>query len=840
MSRTTGTSIKDSKLEKLISEGNILTEVLSYEDKSAKDFEWCERCADFIDGTFTNFGDEDRLRRLKINYDLANGRGDSLMELDSQFKLQEIEEEILHSGTNPVRHIPVINQVYDAMIGEQMQASLKYTAVDTSGYSTTMRQKKKLELNQEFIRQNAIAPLEQQIAKQVMIENGITQQTQLSPDQQQDLQSDIQKRLKFRLVEDIDKFMAQDYKTPVETEVQKLVNWLVKYCDIKYITDENFKNVVITGSEIYKIYIRNGNPGVSIVNPLGFKFHSSKQKLFIDQADVISHREAVTFQDVLTWHGTELYNGKYKDKLNTMKRYSNHIDNLVATRPGEMIIKSHPAINTEEGQSYAKMLHAIFGGSGVLGDINYCDYSWKSFGKLKAITRKEKNGLRLFYVDENYEFNPLKGDVEETIEIVPQIYTTKKISNDIYVEKGPLPYQYRSPNNPFDVRMNYVGAMYNTMGGNSDNLAPIDLGKPWQNKINIQMAKIEEIDRKSRGPVLAMQKRALPNKSTIGQWLNMLNNENILLLDDTAEGLNSQDMNAIKVHDMSNLSELQGRLPFLEFLTRQMSLSMGFNPSRLGLQNPNLPVSNNRQNIVQSTIQTEYIYRTHNKVIENVINNLVNVAKISLKDNPVKASYVLDDMSIAELELDSELLDIAEQNVFVTNSIEDQQSIERVNNLAQPLVQNGQIDFEDAIKMSSSKNMADLINVAKDSIRKNEARMQQKQEMDSQNMQQQSQMAQQLEQMKFEMELEKQKRDLENRQIVATIQSLDRSNALDVNRNQISDTTEDQIRKLDFERDKLSKELALKDKELNQTKIIKMKELEVKRQQIKAKPKAKN
>ena len=136
--------------------------------------------------------------------------------------------------------------------------------------------------------------------------------------------------------------------------------------------------------------------------------------------------------------------------------------------------------------------------------------------------------------------------------------------------------------------------------------------------------------------------------------------------------------------------------------------------------------------------------------------------------------------------------------------------------------------------------MADLINVAKDSIRKNEARMQQKQEMDSQNMQQQSQMAQQLEQMKFEMELEKQKRDLENKQIVATIQSLDRSNALDVNRNQISDTTEDQIRKLDFERDKLSKELALKDKELNQTKIIKMKELEVKRQQIKAKPKAKN
>lgn len=839
MSYNIGTNInKNTKLDKLVSQGNILTEILSYDEKSKGNFEWADECADYIDSLYSPFNDEERIRRLKINYDLANGRGESLMELDSHFPVQKIEGQILRSGTTPVRHIPIINQIYDAMIGEQMQASLKFTAIDTSGYSTTMRQKKKLELNQQWIQENIISPMEQQVAMQVMMANGITQQTQLDPQQQQDLQSDVQNRMKFRLIEDIDKYMAQDYKTPVETEVQKMVNWLVKYCDIKYITDENFKNVIITGSEIYKISIRKGNPIVSIVNPLGFWCHSSSNKLFVDQADIVRSSEVVTFQDILTWHGTELYKGKYKDKLDKI-RSSSRIDGLVATRQGEMIISSHPPINTPEGQNYAKVLNSIFGGSGLVGDISYSDYSWKSFGKLKAITRKTSQGNKIFYVGENYEFNPMKGDVTESVEIVPEIYTCKKIAHDIYVDKGPLPYQYRSPNDPFDVRMNYVGALYNTMSGNSTNVAPIDLGKPWQHKINTQFAKIEEVDRKSRGPVLAMQKKALPDSSTIDEWLSLLNNESILLLDDTAEGMGGNDLNNIKVHEMTNLSELQSRLPYLEFLRQQMSLSMGFNPSRLGLQNPNLPVSNNRQNIVQSTIQTEYIYRTHNKVIENLINNLVNVAKITLKENPIKASYVLDDMSIAELDLDNDLLDISEQNIFVTNSLDAQQQLQRINDLAQPLIQNGQIDFEDAIKLGFSKNPADMINVAKDSIRKNEARMQQKQEMDSQLQQQQSQMAQQLEQLRHQMEMEKQERELQTKLLVAQMDSHKFSNQLDVNMNQLSDQYEIKLKDLEFQREKLNKEMEAKNKELNQDKQLSLEEIKVKLAAIKAKPKTK-
>lgn len=829
---TTGTN---TKYDKLISEGSILTEYLPYRSKQARDFEWAEKCADYIHSLYSPLRDQERVRRLKINYDMANGRGDALLENNTQFDVQRIEGEVISSGTYPVRHIPVINQIYDGMIGEQMQATLKFTAVDSSGYSTNMRQKKSLELNQQWIQENIIAPIEQQVAMQTMIENGVTDQSKLSPEDQQDLFADIQNRTKFRLIEDIDKYMARDYKTPVETQVQKLVNWLVNECDIKYITDENFKNVIITGSEIYRIFIRNNLPKVEIVNPIGFWNHSSKHKLFVDQSDIIMYQQSITFADIMNWHGTELFKSKYKDKLKVI-RENDTLNRIVGSPFGSLVLKTAPPINTEEGQRYAKAVQTIFGDV-QNGDINYTHHVWKSFGKQKAIKRKTKTGIELFYVAEHYEFNPMKGDIEENIEIVPELYQCTKIGSSIYVDKGPLPYQYRSRQNPFEVRMNYVGANYNTFGGNSENVAPLDLGKPWQHKINIQMAKVEEIDRKSHGSILLFLKAAKPANTTWREWFNLIKNEGIAITEGQTEGLTANDLQAIRAIETGQLKELTDRLQYIEFLRNQMALTMGFNPSRLGMQNPNMSVTNNRQNIVQSTIQTEYIYRTHNKVVENLMNNLVNVAKIALKENPIKTTYVLDDMSRAEFELDYDLLDIAEQNIYVNNSIEDQNNIREINALAQPLIQNGQIDFEDAIKMKFSKNGADIINIASESIRKNEARMQQKYEMDQQMAQQQAEIAQQLEQVRHQMDMEKQERELQMKLLMVQIDSQKFAKQWDIDLSGISDQREMKQDDLDFQREKLGKDTQLKEKELAQNREIKLKEIEAKIKAIRAKPK---
>lgn len=826
----------------LSGKNNVLTETLSYNEKKAKNFDWAERCSRFIDGTLGRNSDE-FLERIRVNTDLANGRGDTLMNNDTQFRTQKIDTEAIQSGINPVRHLPVINQIYDAMVGEQLRASLKFTTIDASGYSTTMRQKKRLDLNQQWIKDNVVKPVQDRITMQVMIENGVKDQSQLSPQDQQDLFADIESRTKFELVDDIDKFLAKDYKTPVETEVQKIVNWLVNECNIKYVTDENFKNVIIIGGEIYRNCIRNNSIKCEIVNQAGFRNKISKHKLFVEDSDIIHYQQSVSVADVINWHGSEIYKLKSKDSLMSLRSQFEARDaefnRILASPGGDQILQNAPSIYTQAGQEYAATLKALYGSSDSYGywDVNYQHYVWKSFGKMKSISRKTKQGVQIFYVDENYEFNPLKADIEEQTVIVPELYQATRINNKIFVDKGLLPYQYRSRQNPFEVKMNYIGAYYNTFGGNSKNVSAIDLGKPYQHKINVQVAKIEDLDRRNRGTVLNFPKGSKPKGMSWRDWLAFMNNEGILFTDDISEGRTANDMQAIRGITLSNQSELQGRIPYIEFLIRQMSTAMGFNPSRLGFQDPNLSVTNNRQNIVQSSIQTENIYRTHNKIIENVMTSLVKIAKQYLKDNPTKVSYILDDMSIAELSLDGDLLDIAEENIYINNSIEDSRKLEELNALAQPFIQNGQIDFEDAAKLKFAKNAGDILNIAMDSKRKTEARLQQQQEMQNQQIQLNQQYAQQIEQMRQEFELEKQKRDLENKIMITQIDAQKFANQWDIDNNQINDQLQGKMLDDENEKEKIKKQFELESKKLLQERELKLKEIEVKKMQARAKSK---
>jgi len=824
----------NTNLDKLIKTGGILTDTLSYTKKKAYNWEWCEEAAKYIRSIWSDQDYEELMERYRINFDLANGRGERLFHVGNQHNLQKIEGEILSSGTYPTRHMPEITQVYSAMVGEEMRSTLKFTAVDASRYSTNMRQKKRLELNQQWLQENVIAPIEQEVAMQVMIENGVKDQSQLSPEDQQDLFADVQNRTKSRLVEDIDKYMSEKYRTPVETEVQKLTEWLVRKCDFKYHSDENFKNVIITGFEGFRLGIRNGDIMFDNVDPMGFRRLAGKGKRFLEDSDVIQYKQDVSYQDIMTWHGTELLKGKWKEKLDFLKGINSRdsqLDRILASNTGPFLISQAPPINTEEGQKFQRMLATVFGNSSTIRGIEYTDYVWKSFDKLKAIKRKTNQGIEVFYLAENYEFNPNRGDIEETIEIVPSIYTCKEIGlgTNIFVEKGTLPYSYRSRLNPFNVKMNYVGAYYNTIGGNSENLAPLDLGKPYQHKINMQIAKIEELDRKNYGTPLALSPKMKPKKTSWAEWFNLLKNEGILLHDDTSEGLNANDLQSLRGIPLSNVNEIQARTAYVELLTNKMSMVMGFNPSRLGIQDPNTSVTNNRQNIVQSTIQTEYLYRTHNKVIENAINQLVNIGKVVLKENPIIQSYALDDMSIAELALDSDLVDIAEQNITVTNSLEDQKDLDAIRALAQPYIQNGIIDFEDSVKIMFAKNGAEMLNTAIESRRKNDAKLQQQQEMQNQQIQQQQAFEQQLEQMRQQLELEKQARELQTKITVATLDSMKFANQFDIDKSGLNDQYEMAMEKIKAEREKHDKDVALKEKELKQNKELTLEEIAVKR-----------
>ena len=93
-----------------------------------------------------------------------------------------------------------------------------------------------------------------------------------------------------------------------------------------------------------------------------------------------------------------------------------------------------------------------------------------------------------------------------------------------------------------------------------------------------------------------------------------------------------------------------GKVQYLDWIRNQAALAMSYNPSRLGQIQASMAVTNNQQNIQQSTYQTQDLFSLHNEVVERVINRHVLNERAALKDNDYVASYVLDDMSLALLQ----------------------------------------------------------------------------------------------------------------------------------------------------------------------------------------------
>lgn len=350
-------------------------------------------------------------------------------------------------------------------------------------------------------------------------------------------------------------------------------------------------------------------------------------------------------------------------------------------------------------------------------DIEHTHICFKSLRPLKEITRYDQKSDKLdrFYVDESYVFNSLKGDIKEMTMLVPEVWEADMlggITNTVFVNKQPLPYQYRSLSRPWKVELPYYGMEISTLMGNSKNVAPIDLGKPWQGKFNVEMARLEEMEKTDLGKVLLMSTAAIPDNWDLGKFFNVMKYGKTAVVNLQKEGMNPLDAQQIRSLDLSNMKDITSRLQYLEWISGKVATAMSYNGSRLGDISPYTTVSNNQQNIAQSSNQTEDIFQIHNKVVERVLNAVVHAARVAYKYNNKKASFLLSDMSTAELDLDWELLWRSEIGINLTNSFKDYNKLKEVEQQMQPMIQNGLLSFREMIMLKWAKSFADVLNIA--------------------------------------------------------------------------------------------------------------------------------
>ena len=151
--------------------------------------------------------------------------------------------------------------------------------------------------------------------------------------------------------------------------------------------------------------------------------------------------------------------------------------------------------------------------------------------------------------------------------------------------------------------------------------------------------------------------------------------------------------------DMSLMSDIQKYIELAAYVEKQCGDTVGLNDPMTGQIENSAAVSNTRQNITQSNHMLEPYFDLHNHVKRNILQALIEQAKIAYADSTEKLTYVLDDLSIQLLEMDGELLSNSSYGIFMANSSNAHEAIELVKQMAHAAMQNDTINLSDVIKV---------------------------------------------------------------------------------------------------------------------------------------------
>lgn len=802
----------------------LLYERVSTKKKQASDFKYIKDKAQKLISLGQDPIIQERNKRWAINYRLHKGLG--ITEVSDLYYGMP-NQELYKNSTETFIYNDIISPVSKGILGEQQGRPLNAVVIDNSQFSAQFRKREKQSKLKNIFAAKYYTPIQVAETQKYFIENGITDPYSLDPEQRKQMEADLGQRIQQATPEEVKKELSSVNKSPMETQGQQLLGYLMNKERIKFKTDVGFEHGLCTNLEAYRITERNGEPVLDNVQPIGLIYDMSPSSFFLTEADWITYTEEQSFIEILQTlgehlkvslirklEGRALFSGEkaslhphFVSLVNYMSQHEDYFNT---------VFQRHP-INTRQGQEILHSLESTVGRQSLTVKIPVTHVNVKLPRKFYYVEHYTKDGIEVQWYNESYVSDPRRDkSVMEYWGV--QAYETTYIGDlgtdaGVFVKTRDIPWQYPSINNPFLTRMNYYGAEYSRLLGDQDPMSVIDLGKAGSYKYNLQNQRLNKAIARDKGKIFVMTPSGMPDNWDESQWLDMVKDDGILMLDESK--LDPQQLaNLFRSIDLGQDNKIADMYGMMEKIKSDTTQQMYYNQARLGLSGERSAVGNNQQDINQSTTQTRFLFYLHDHIVESVLNGIVNMARIAYKDNPVKATYVLDDMSVIDLDVDTEMLAMSEYNVFVTHMGEDPYVVNIIRNQALALLQTSSIDFGDYARVMRSKSLTEIVSIAEDAVKKAEARRQEdiaiQQDMMKRNQDFQAQLAN----LKANAEMAKVKLEQDTRRYVAEVGSMQLANQADINRNKVSDIIE-----------KANKDIAYKEKKDREDRKLKREEL---------------
>ena len=628
------------------------------------------------------------------------------------------------------------------------------------------------------------------------IDNFLIEQV-VSPDMNEEqIQAEIQK---------LNKWKNYSYKDRREAMASGVLEYLKYKEGLAELFSRGFEDLCFAAESFYISDIVAGEPRAFKGDPVNTVTLGTGNSNRIEDASVIIIDDFVpvgtiidSYYDELTdlqikklEEGSKLIQGTNRGFMgNQLKNVmTESLDSLVeAVGIGEVIVGAN------------KLQQFSFGGYfDEEGNVRRTRVLWKGMRKLGIMEYFDENFMiQKTIVPEQYKPNKELGENIKWI-WVSEWYEGTKVGEDIYLKMGPRKVQFRHMDNLSISHPGIVGTIANI--GNNVGHSLVDMVKPYQYMYNAIMHSLELDIAKDKGTMHRLDLSMIPEGWTVDKWLYYAEFLGWQIVDPFNEGQKGASTGKLagtmnqnsSVMESRHLQSIQQKIQLLDFLSRKVDEIMGITPQRKGAIDNRETVGGVERSVTQSTLSTEKWYSIHDNTKMRFYECMLETTKEAWRGKSFKRSFILDDMSMAILDFDSDVFCEAEYGVFITDSSVDMDMMNSLKQLAQPFMQNG----------GALSLVADLLRT------KNPGSFQRKLENYEEQIREANQKAAENQQAieTQKVEFEKYKVDLEA-QVKLEIAAMGKED---------DSISEEALEKLKLEREKLQKDYELRLKELNET-----------------------
>jgi len=656
---------------------------ISSSKKNAKKKAWYKEQADLLDFEHIDVdtgyygskgGNNSETKRMKVNYDLFN----NILDLsDFEYVCKPFGAE---AGELPAKMVnrDIVSGKIKAVLGMEMKRASSWKVLATNSEATTRKEQEEFGRIREYVISQTMKPIREQIELkyQEQLQGG-----QLSEQQVAQIKEQIEQETKAQTPDAVKKYMQREHQDPAEVLSHQLLEYLIQKCNVKRKFNKAFKHALLSAKGVMYVGILNGEPEIWNVNSMRFNCDKSPDEEFVEDGEWATCEYRMTPSEIVKYFGDELSQDDIDMIYESWSGHRNDYDDLDFFALDE-------TNNDYDNNSTIRIIHC----------------TWKSLRKIGFLTYEDENGQeQMTMVDEKYKIDLDGGDIKIEWEWIPEVYETWKIkvAEPIYVNMRPIPGQFKDLDNLYYCKLPYYGVIYDNM--NSQETALMDRLKMYQYYFNILNYRFELLAASDKGKKVLMNINAVPDSAGIDieKWQYFMESTPYMWYDPNEEGKGYQDANTVaKVIDLSYAGQMNQYIEMMEYIRTQCGRSVGITDAVEGQISANESVRNSQQNLIQTSNILEPYFELHSHMKKNVLQALIETAKIAYSQKqPKKLSYFLDDMSVETFKLDIGLLDNSTLGVFVENSSKAEEVMNTIRQLAHAAMQSQKAELSDVISL---------------------------------------------------------------------------------------------------------------------------------------------